>query len=209
MANPLVGVAQLGVNEFWGFLNQLSQLGKKVRDDLSADRLTLTSLYTQARNDTDKVRGAAHMKALDPVIHNNSVLRLRYQDLVSKFNEAVAGASSMLKKAGLSTPALSGLGVAPIIIIAGAALVALAAAFTIYEAIRVATDAQRKATGALVKILSDPTATPEEKAAAAAALAKGAGTNLFGDLTPLLGIIAVIVVAPPLIRAFSGRRSAA
>jgi hypothetical protein len=159
MANPLQGVTQLGVNEFWGLLQQLQSLGSHVKSDLSADRLQLMSLYNQARNDPDTARGGAAMKSLDPLVHNNSALRLKYQDLATKFNQAVNGASSLLKKAGLTTPTLSGLGIAPVVII-GVAVIALAAAFAIYETVRFGTDAQRRATTAMSALLADPNTTP-------------------------------------------------
>jgi hypothetical protein len=149
------------------------------------------------------------MKALDPLVHRNSQLRLQYQSLVGKFKEAVAGASALLKKAGLTTPTLSGLGVAPLVIV-GVALIALAAAFTLYETVRVATDAQRRSTAEMSRIIEDPNATPEQKKAALDALQKGAGMpSIFGELTPILGIVAVIVIGPSLLRMFQNRRAAA
>jgi hypothetical protein len=211
MGNPFAGVAQMGINEFWSWLQHLSDLGKQVKADLSSDRAQLMALYTQARNDTDAARGHAHMKALDPLVHNNSALRLRYQSLAAKFNEAVNGASALLKKAGLSTPQLSGLGVAPLIIL-GVALAAAAAAWGIYQAVRVGTDAQRKATTALAKLLADPNATPAEKLLAAQALAKKAReANPFdlGNLTPVLAIVLAIMVAPTVLKMVESRRAAA
>jgi hypothetical protein len=210
VANPFQGVAQMGVNEFWSWLQELSNKGAQLKADLSADRLQLMNLYTEARNDPDKARGAAHMKALDPVINNNSKLRLQYQDLATKFNDAVNGASALLKKAGLSTPTLSDLGIAPIIIL-GVALAAAATAWGIYEAVRAATDAQRRATAGLANILSDPNATPAEKLAAAQGLSRQAAQgNPFdlGKVTPILIGVLLIMVAPTVLSMIPKRRAA-
>lgn len=209
MANPFMGAAQMGVNEFWSWLQDLSNKGAQLKADLSADRLQLMNLYTLARNDSDKARGAAHMKALDPVINNNSMLRLRYQDLASKFKSAVDGASALLKKAGLSTPTLSGLGIAPIIIL-GVALAAAATAWAIYESVRTATDSQRRATAALANILADPNATPAEKLAAAQGLTKPAGQNPFdlGAIAPILGLVVLVMVLPSVTQMLPKRRAA-
>jgi hypothetical protein len=212
MANPFQGVAQMGVNEFWGWLQALSTNAKKVKADLDADRSQLMMLYSDARNDTDKARGAAHMKALDPLVHNNSALRLRYLDLVAKFKGVVNGVASALKAAGLSTPELSGLGVAPAVIAIGL-IVAAAAAWGVYETVAVATAAQRKATNALANILADPSASDQEKLVAAQALAKQAAqSNPFdlGKLTPILiGVLAIMVAPTVLSMVKSSRRAAA
>lgn len=210
MANPFQGVAQMGVNEFWGWLQDLSNKGAQLKAQLSTDRNQLMAAYTAARNDPDKVKGAAHMKALDPLVHNNSTLRLRYRDLAGKFKEAVDAASSMLQRAGLTTPTLTGLGVAPLIIL-GIAIAAAAAAWGIYESVALATQAQRQATTALLAILSDPNASPEAKLAAANALAKKAAEGNPFDLsqvTPILIGVLAIMVAPQVLSMIKSRPAA-
>lgn len=210
MANPFVGIAQIGVNDFWSLLQQLQAGGNKIKADLSTDRLQLMNAYTAARNDSDAARGAAAMNALIPLIHQNSTLRLQYQGLAQKFTDTVNAASSWLRQAGLSTPTLSGMGDVTILVV-GTALLLAAAAWGIYEALAVATSSQRQATQALVKLLNDPTTTPEQKAAAAKALAKGAGTPPPGDpfgignLVMPLALIAAIILVPKILP----RRSAA
>jgi hypothetical protein len=211
VANPFQGVAQMGVNEFWGWLQALSDNAKKVKADLEADRAQLMALYTNARNDTDKARGSAHMKALDPLVHNNSVLRLRYQDLVAKFKSVVNGVAGALKKAGLSAPTLSGLGLAPIVIALGLILAA-ATAWGIYESLAVATASQRKATDALAHCASDPTLSPEQRAKCLDALKKGAAAGNPFDLskiTPILVAVLAIMVAPQILSMVKARRAAA
>jgi hypothetical protein len=212
MGNPFAGVAQLGVNQFWNGLQQLQNKGNSIKAGLSADRLQLMNLYTIARNDPDQARGAANMKALDPVIHQNSVLRMQYQDLVSKFNQAVNGASTLLKRAGLTTPTLSGLGFEPVsdIVIVGVAILAAATAWGIATAVLAATSAQRARTAALAAMMSNPNLTPDQRAAAAKALAKDLPKdNLFGDLTPLVAIAAIIYLGPSVMKMLEGRKSAA
>lgn len=214
MANPFQGIAQMGVNEFWAGLQQLQTFGNQVKADLTADRTQLMNLYTQARNDSDPVRGAANMKALDPIVNNNSVLRLKYQDLAAKFNEAVNGASALLKQAGLSTPTLSGLGIIPAgIIILGVALAAAAAAWAIYASLAVATAAQRTATSSLADIINHPqNYTPAQVKAAADALAKNAkAANPFdlSNVTPILIGVLAIMVAPTVLSMVKSRKAAA
>jgi hypothetical protein len=214
MANPFQGLAQMGVNEFWAGLQQLQTFGNQLKADLTADRTQLMNLYTQARNDSDPVRGAAHMKALDPIVNNNSVLRLKYQDLAAKFNEAVNGASSLLRQAGLSTPTLSGLGIIPVgIVVLGVALLAAATAWGIYEGMAVATAAQRTATASLATIIANPqNYTPAEVAAAADAIAKKAKeANPFdlSSVTPILIGILAIMVAPTILGMVKSRKAAA
>jgi hypothetical protein len=214
MANPFTGIAQMGVNDFWGLLQQLQSLGNQLKADLDADRSDLIDLYNTARSQPDPAVAQAQMSALDPLVHNNSSRRLQYQDLVTKFNQAVNGASGLLNDAGLSTPTLSGLGIAPLVLVAGAALLVAAAAWGVYEAVRAATDAQRNSTNAMQQIIANPTAyTPAEVQSAAAALAAQA-RNVNPDpfnlnaLIPILGLVAAILLVPKILELLPKRRAA-
>jgi hypothetical protein len=198
-------------NAFWGQLQRLENLSHGLKADLESDRLALMKAYSAARSDPNKSRGSTHQQILNPQIHNNSVLRLRYRDLTAKFNAAVSAASAALKKIGITPSTLSGLGqLGPIPVVPIIAVTALGAAFLIYESVRTATDAQRKATAGLLKILSDPTASDEQKKEAAAALRKTATTPTsdifgFGNLVPVLGIIAAIIIVPQVLKALPRR----
>lgn len=208
----MANIVQMGVDAFWGQLQNLETGARNVLADLNADKAQLQAAYADSKRDPNPASRAASQAALQPLIHNNSVLRLRYRDLVAKYNEAVAAASSVLKSAGLTTPQL---GAVPLLVLVPvAAVAALGVAFAILEAVRLQTEAQRKATNALLAILADPNATPDEKKSAAAALAKGAAKpppGLFpdlGQLVPILGLVAVIVLGPQLLSAFAPRRAA-
>ena len=204
----MANVVQMGVDAFWAQLGNLQAKARAVLADLDTDKAQLQAAYTATRSDPDTRRRAVSQTALQPLIHNNSVLRLRYRDLVAKFNQAVSAASSALKSAGLTTPQL---GAVPILVPV-VAVTALGVAFAIYQTVRIQTDAQRRATSALLAILNDPNSSPDEKAAAAAAIAKTATQkppDLFASLVPILGIVALIVVGPQLLRTFESRRAAA
>lgn len=208
----MANIVQMGIDSFWSQLQRLENLAKPLAADLEADRLALQSAYSEARRASDPAVAALHQKLLQPQIHRNSTLRLQFRDLVSKFNQAVNGASAVLKRAGFSTPQLSGLGAA-VIIVPVVAVAALLAAFAIYETVRTATDAQRRATTELIKILHDPTSTEAEKAQAAVALAKAAGTPPplgfdLGAVVPILGLVAVIMLGPQILGMIPKRRAA-
>jgi hypothetical protein len=205
----MANVVQMGVDAFWAQLSKLETAAKRVRADLDADKAQLQAAYAATKTDPDPRRRTVSQAALQPLIHNNSVLRLRYRDLAAKFNQAMAGAAAALKSAGLTTPPQ--LGAVPVLVPV-VAVTALGVAFAIYQTVRLQTDAQRRATTAMLAIINDPNTTPEEKAIAAAALAKTATTrppNLFGDLVPILGLVAVILLGPQLLRSFGTRRAAA
>jgi hypothetical protein len=212
----MANVAQMAVDAFWAQLTRLEALAGRLRADLAADKLELQNAYTAARANPDPEQGAAAMAALNPLIHNNSALRMRFNELNAAFTNAVNGASAVLKRAGLSTPALStlsGLGQAQLLVPV-VAVAALATAFVIYQSVRTATDSQRRATAAMLDILRDPSSSPADKAAAAAALRRAASippVNPFdlGALVPIGVIVLAIVVGPQLLRQFGPRRAAA
>jgi hypothetical protein len=199
------------VDAFWSQLSKLRASSERVRTDLDADKAQLQAAYTATKADPDPQRRTVSQSALQPLIHNNSVLRVRYRDLAAKFNAAVAAAGSVLKSAGLVTPQL---GAVPLLVPV-VAVTALGVAFAIYQAVRTQTDAQRKATNAMLAIINDSGSTNEERAAALAALAKSAGSpppSIFpglGQLLPIIALVAVIVVGPQLLRSFAPRRAAA
>ena len=200
----MAGVVQMGVDAFWSQIQKLQALSTKLKSDLLADKAQLTALWSATKRDADAKRAAANQKLLAPLIHQNSTLRVRYQSLAAKFNEAVAAARASLERAGYRVPAnLSGMGVAPLVVIGGAAVAALGTAFLIYQSVRVATDAQRTKVNALARAMADPTLTPEQRELALRALAetdtRPPGTDLFKDLAPVLGVIALLVLVPALL----------
>lgn len=209
----MAGVVQMGVNEFWAQLQKLRGLSKRVKADLDADRSELMQLWARTRSDPNRVRAAQNQKLLTPLTHQNSKLRLKYRDLTSMFNRAVEKARTALKAAGYTTPGLSGLGVV-VAVAPVAAVVILLAAFAVYQTIAVLTGAQRSHTRAVAQVMTDPRTTPEEKIALAkameqenrtAARATAPGGFDFGQIVPILGLVALIILGPQLLRAFQGR----
>lgn len=200
----MAGIAQMGVDVFWNQIQKLQALSTKLKADLLADKAQLTALWSATKRDADTKRAAANQKLLAPLIHQNSTLRVRYQSLAAKFNEAVAAARATLERAGYRVPAnLSGMGVAPLVVIGGVAVAALGTAFLIYQSVRTLTDAQRTKVNALARWMADPTLTPEQRERAFRELAetdtKPLGTDLFKDLTPVLAIIALVALLPMLL----------
>lgn len=155
MANPLQGVTQVAIQDFYGLLQRLENLAKPLKADMDADKLTLTRLYTATRTDTDAARRAKNQAMLSPIIHQNSVLRQKYAELVGAFNDAANKAADQLRSAGYDVPNLSGLGIAPIIIV-GAAVAVLGGAFALYEWGRSSQDVNRTKVNTAAHIIQNP-----------------------------------------------------
>ncbi len=120
----MAGLVQNTVDAFYSQLNSLGGAARAERAALLNQRDELQHRYSTARSGND----AAEMKRLEPLIHENSRLRLRYTDVVGKFNSMLKAVSGLLAKAGITAPAqLSGVGVAPLLIIVPAAVVTTAA----------------------------------------------------------------------------------
>lgn len=208
-------VAQMTVDAFYSQLQSLSAKSRTVKAALEQNRLELMRLWNATRQDPDRQRAARHQAALRPLTHRNSVLRMRHRDLVTKFNAAVRAASSALTQVGIVAPELSGLGIAPaLVLVPVVAVAALASAWLIYQSVRTSTEAQRKATAALATVLSDPQLSDEDRRLAIAALAKKTAAEDKGlfdvsGLIPLAGIVALIILGPPLLQAFTSRRASA
>jgi hypothetical protein len=188
---------QMAMDEFWAQIQKLETASTNLKSDLEADRLKLMALWSATKRDPDRSRSAQNQAVLAPAIHNNSALRLRYRDLAAAFNKALGFTREAMVKAGYQPPTnLAGLGAVQLIVPAVAAA-ALATAFLIYQSIRTATDAQRRATATLAKLVEDPTTSAQERAAAVAALGKSAQpTDLMGQIVPVLAILAALVVLP-------------
>lgn len=212
----MAGAAQWTVDAFYGELNKLAAAGRDVIAGLNAQKLTLQNAYTKARTSNDQPM----MTFLQPLIHKNSQLRLRYRDYVAKFNEIVGAVSGFLRNAGLQVPAtLSGLGLAPALIIIPATAVVMAGiAWGIIHEMqsgKAAIDNALKTQAPdLLAIAQDPTKSAAERDAALKAyneLLRQAGiqpTDWIKDLYPVLGLVALIVLAPSVMKLIPQRGSA-
>jgi hypothetical protein len=215
----MAGPVQWTVTEFWKQLQNVQNQIKAVDAKLQADKATLTALYSAARKQLDPA-GAHDRAYLEPLIHQNSVLRMSYLAPVkSKFNAAVAAASSALRGAGYTTPNLSGLGIAPAVIIVPAVAVAAlgiagAAVLVVYRL----TEAQINRTATARAIFSDTRTTPEQKLQLAGEFQKEMETEKktapppafdTGWIVPAAALIALVVLGPQLLRAFGPRRAEA
>jgi len=213
-------LAQMTVNAFWREITKLEQAAKTEAAALATQKLRLQHAYTQARNNSDMRRGAEQRRALEPIIHRNSVLRLRYRDLAGKFNSLMNGARNLLDKAGLTAPVpLSGMGVVPVVAVVSAATVAgLAIAWGIVHEIARGRNDVDRAYAKAVEVFFDPNSKEDEKQAAQKVIdaatkpggsARGGDPLGLGNLVPLVGIAAVVILGPQLLKTFGGRRSAA
>jgi hypothetical protein len=216
----MAGPVQVTVTAFWQQLQKVKDQIKAVEAKLQADKATLTVLYSEARKQYEPA-GSHDRAYLDPLIHNNSVLRMSYLAPVkSKFNEAVAAASSALKSAGYTTPGLSGMGAVPVVIIVPAiAVAALGIAAAAVLIVNRLTEAQINRTATARAIFSDPNTSPEQKLQLAGEFQKQMKSEK-DNAPPLLGfdtswilptaaVIALIVLGPQLLRAFGPRRAEA
>ncbi len=204
----MANAVQWTINQLYGGLQQIANGFKAVSADLDADKAQLTSLWSSTKADTNKARAANNQKLLAPLIHQNSVLRLSYlAPIRSKYNQAVQLASDALKKAGYTTPGLSGLGFV-IAIAPATAVVLVVAALALLATVVVLTESQRGNTANVARIIGDANATPAQKQALLKALQdelKAAGID-FGPLAWVAVAVAAAMIVPKLLPA---RRAAA
>lgn len=210
MADPV----QWTIDRFYDELRKLDAAGRLAIDNLNAQKQRLQDQYTLARTANDTNR----MEFLKPLISKNSALRLSANDYKAKFNDLVGKASSLIRSAGFAAPpTLSGLGFAPAILVPIAWIVAMVAAWAIVNKIMAGREAIEKALNSngptLLAIAKDPDKTAAERKAALDAYNKlldqaGASTDWIKDLAPVLGLVAVIVIAPSVLRMLPQRRSA-
>lgn len=214
------GPAQWTVDQFWTQLQRVETQIKAVDASLQSDKATLTALYSRARQMLDPA-GAHDRAYLDPLIHQNTVLRLSYLAPVkTKFNAAVSAASSALRGAGYTTPNLSGLGVVPaVIIVPAVAVAALGVAAAAVLIVNRMTQAQVGRTATARGIFGDTSTTPAQKLALAEAFQREMETEKatsppplgvdLGFIVPAIALVALIVLGPQLLRAFGPRRAEA
>ena len=211
MANPV----QWTVDQFWAQLQSVKNQITAVDSSLASNKTQLQAMYTTART-----AGDTHgMAVLNPLIHQNSVLRLSYlKPIKDDFNKAVAAASNALKAAGLTTPQLSGMGVVPALVIVPVICVTLV--LGMIAAVKIVnrmTQAQITDTETTKAILTNPNTTPAEKLALADAQKKAAEQRLkdnpppfdVGALVGPLALVALIVLGPQIMRMLPARRGAA
>lgn len=209
----MANAVQWTVDQFYGQLQTLKSQIDAVGATLDADRARLAKLYDTARRNMDPARDVY----LSPLIHQNNVLRITYlAPIKAKFNEAVNATSKLLRSAGYTTPALTGLelGVLPIVpvVAVSAVLVALAAVAVVHRL----TQAQVANTNAMAAIMNDRTTTPDQKLALAKAITdqtkqqRKANPPLFDPSAYVLplAIVAAIILGPRLLSAFPRRAAA-
>jgi hypothetical protein len=213
----VANLAQMAVDKFWKSVMQLEQAGRDERAKMVATRQKLIVAAHEARTDPDPDRSKARMALLNPLIHENSVVRMRYRDLAAKFNSAVHGARGVLAKAGLTVPHdLSGLGqietTAAVILVPVVAVAALGLGWEIYNTVKAQNQANTDAVDEAIRVSRDPSASPADVSAARSSIMRRAATpppahqGLFdvSSLVPLAAMVAAIVIVPPLLK----RRSA-
>jgi hypothetical protein len=215
----MAGAIQWTVTEFWKQLQNVEGQIKRADAALQADKATLTALYSQARKQYEPA-GSHDRAYLEPLIHQNSVLRLQYLAPVkAKFNEAVRAASAALRGAGYNTPNLGGLGVAPaLIVVPAVAVAALGVAIAAVAVVNRLTSVQVNRTATARAIFSDSSTSFDQKMQLAdkfktelEAEKRAEPPPVFdtGWIVPAAALIALIVLGPQLMRTLGGRRAAA
>lgn len=209
----MAGAVQWTIDQFWGQLQKLKSQIDAVDAALNTDKARLGTLYKQLQSRYDPSADAF----VAPAIHQNTVLRLTYlKPIKDDFRKAVNAASGVIRSAGYTTPTLSGLGVLPAVpVIAVTLVIACLSAVAIVWRM---TQAQVNRTNAMLAIYQDPNTTADQKLALAKSMKDQIdadnrtppplGFNL-GDVTTLAAIVAVIVIAPSVLRMLPGRRTAA
>lgn len=202
----MANVVQMGVDAFWRSLQDLEAKAHAEKARLEADRLRLQHAYTATRQEANAVRARDHRAMLDPLIHANSENRLRYSSLVLAFNRAVNGAAGALRSMGLAAPNLSGLSGPEVILVPVVAVAALGTAWAIYATVHEQNASQGRLIDAALNVMNNPNSTPEERQQAVGVIAneskkKPPGSDPLGlsNLVPVLGLLALIVVVPPLL----------
>lgn len=209
--------AQWTVEQFYNSLNELDQAAKAEQQRMETNKIALTEAYTATKSIDDPEQRAALQEFLKPVIHQNSVVRMRYRTLVENFNKALSLAGNMLRTAGFQVPSeLSGMGQA-VIIVPAVVLGALGVAWATFAAFKVANEANTNAVNAAIEsaqsVLANPGAysVDDVKQARQALLElpgmtpKPAAPDMFGALIPIAAVVALVILGPPLIRALSPR----
>lgn len=200
MPNPVMQVAQMGVDAFWRSLQSLRAYAGREKAALDADKLRLQRAYTATRAERNPVRRRDHQLVLEPLIHRNSRDRMQYADLVKKYTQAVNGASAVLRKVGLGAPTLAG---PEVLIVPVVAVAALGAAWAIAYAVHESRVNTSNLIDGAMRVIADPNSTPEQRQQAVDMLRKAGehppGPFDLSALTPILGLVAVIMVAPALL----------
>lgn len=103
MATPV----QWTADTFWKQLQWVAAQGKAQKARLAIQKSQLQEAYSAARIAND----APLMAQLNPLIHQNSVLRVRYMDLARSYNDLLEQARNFLAQHGIDEPpVLAGLG---------------------------------------------------------------------------------------------------
>lgn len=209
----MASAVQWTVDQFYAQLQGLKDKIRQIESLLAADKARLTALYSAART----AKNAQRMAALQPLIHQNSTLRLTYlAPIKAKFNEATTIASAALRRAGITAPGLSGMGIVPAILVPAAAVAAVVVALSAVAIVFRLTQAQVTRTNALAAVFADTHTTPEQKLALAKQLEAAANAERLANpplfdpnalVLPLL-LVAGIVMGPSVVRALTQRREA-
>jgi hypothetical protein len=206
-------LVQMGVDQFWQSLTKLEGLAKAERARLNSDKLRLQAAWSATKRDTNAPRARQHQAILSPLISANSRARIDYASMVAKFNEAVNGAAGVLRQAGLRAQNLAGPEL--LVLVPVVAVAALGVAWVIYARVHDEASRQGRLIDAASAIIGNPDSTPEQRQQAvntisALANKKPPGQDPFNldAILPIVGIVAAIVLLPPLIERLPRARRA-
>lgn len=211
----MAGPVQWSIDQLYGALQSLYTRIQGVDAALNADKAELTRIYAAAKLQYEPAR-THDLAMITPLIHRNSQLRLSYlKPIKDKYAQAVNIASQALRSAGYTTPGLSGMGAVFAIAPAAAVTLVLVAVLAI-AALELLTRSQRDRTTTMRELYADPNTTPAQKLALAQVMDKQMkdepgplGLGSFDWVVPALGIVAVIILAPALLKMMPGKRATA
>ena len=210
----MANVVQLTVDAFMQQAQAIKDQLDQTTADLTADAATLGQLYQTAQANMDPYRDAF----IAPAIHQNTVLRIQYlKPAKTMYVNAVNSAAGVLRSAGLTAPNLSGLGIAPAILVPLAAVTLLAACAAAAYVVQRLTQAQINNTSTLQGVMANANLTPDQKLAQVNALNANMDAQRKANPPPFdvsqlvlpLAIVAAIVIAPSLLRLLPQRKGAA
>jgi hypothetical protein len=207
MPNPI----QWSLEQFYNELTRLNTAAQRVNGDLEADRVTLMKLWDSTFFRTQAQVGpplysdvADRQRLVQAQIHQNSTLRVMYNDIHGKLVDAVNKASAFLRSHGYQVPNLAGLGLVVAIAPLAAVAILVGVAGLVTTAV-VLTEAQRKRTAAIQALWANTTIPTSEKLALIEAATKdekaAAGANPLdiGKLVPVLGLVALLMFSPTIL----------
>jgi hypothetical protein len=220
----MAGAVQWGVDQLYAMLNQIVAGAQSERAQISMNNQHLIDLNATVQALPASAQKSAMLSWIQSSVSRQAMIAASYRNLSANFARLAAQVESWLTSVGItpSVPQLSGLGIAPAVILVPIALAALAA--TAWAAVAwihqqnaaqiAAINAHNQALAALVSrgaTVADIQAF-ERTSAAEVAAAAPRGADPFGQIQGILGLAIVggaLFLFAPLLKGLSPKRGTA